>query len=70
MIYQEHVDGLPEKYDSERYYQFIDLFGTHFIRRIRLGGAKYVSLETTSQEQIDTKSLKADISVRRTQRYQ
>ena len=61
---QEHVELLPDDYDEKAYFAFLELYGTHFVRSLQMGGAKHVSAEFESNAEVDVKEIQAKLGVR------
>lgn len=60
--FYEHIRALPSVYSPNAYREFIDAFGTHFVRRLQLGGAKHQTLLFEDDYELNERQLTSEIS--------
>lgn len=60
--FQAHILALPAVYAPEAYRELIESFGTHFVRRLQLGGAKHLTMLFEEEEEINERAITSEIA--------
>lgn len=60
--FRAHIAALPAVYARDAYREFIEAFGTHFVRRLQLGGAKHLTMSFEEDEEINERAITSEIA--------